>query len=50
MTGPNSSHPLPAHTASTAVADLGWRYLLGSLCTSVAVRSLAVMSGDVVPG
>jgi 4a-hydroxytetrahydrobiopterin dehydratase len=41
MTGPNSSHPLSAHTASTAVADLGWRYLLGNLCTSVAAPSLS---------
>lgn len=40
MTEPNSSRPLPAAAASAAVNDLGWRYLLGTLRTSVAVSSL----------
>jgi len=34
-----TSRPAPA--ASTAVADIGWRYLLGDLAVSVPVQSLA---------
>ena len=41
MTEPNSTEPLSAGAASAAVADLGWRYLLGTLCTSVPVPSLS---------
>ncbi|HEX4727855.1 MAG TPA: VOC family protein [Jatrophihabitans sp.] len=41
MTEPNSIEPLPASVASAAVTHLGWRYLLGTLCTSVPVRSLS---------
>jgi 4a-hydroxytetrahydrobiopterin dehydratase len=33
--------PLSRTAASTAVADIGWRYLLGDLAVSVPVRSLA---------
>jgi 4a-hydroxytetrahydrobiopterin dehydratase len=33
--------PLSRTAASAAVADLGWRYLLGDLAVSVPVRSLA---------
>lgn len=41
MTEPNPTKPLPASAASAAVSDLGWRYLLGTLATSVPVPSLA---------
>ncbi len=41
MTEPNSTRPLPASAASAAVNGLGWRYLLGTLCSSVPVPSLA---------
>lgn len=33
--------PLTRTAASTAVEALGWRYLLGALCTSVPVASMA---------
>ena len=33
--------PLSRTAASAAVQDVGWRYLLGTLCASVPVRSLA---------
>jgi 4a-hydroxytetrahydrobiopterin dehydratase len=36
--------PLSRTAASTAVADIGWRYLLGVLVVSVPVRSLAQAS------
>ena len=41
MTEPNPTKPLLASAASAAVSDLGWRYLLGTLATSVPVPSLA---------
>jgi 4a-hydroxytetrahydrobiopterin dehydratase len=41
VTEPNPTKPLPASTASAALSGLGWRYLLGTLCTSVPVPSLA---------
>lgn len=39
------AQPLSRQEASDAVGDLGWRYLLGSLCTSVPVSSLAAATG-----
>jgi 4a-hydroxytetrahydrobiopterin dehydratase len=36
--------PLSRTAASAAVADIGWRYLLGTLAVSVPVRSLAQAS------
>ena len=41
MTESNPIEPLSASAASAAVTDLGWRYLLGTLCSSVPVRSLS---------
>ena len=38
--------PLSRTAASAAVADIGWRYLLGTLAVSVPVRSLA-QAGEV---
>jgi 4a-hydroxytetrahydrobiopterin dehydratase len=37
---PNPTRPLPASAVSAAVGGLGWRYLLGTLCSSVPVPSL----------
>ena len=41
MTEPDLDAPLSRAAASAAVADVGWRYLLGELAASVPVRSLA---------
>jgi hypothetical protein len=41
VTGSDLDVPLSRTAASTAVADIGWRYLLGVLVVSVPVRSLA---------
>ncbi len=41
MTEPDLDAPLSRTAASAAVADIGWRYLLGDLAVSVPVRSLA---------
>jgi 4a-hydroxytetrahydrobiopterin dehydratase len=41
---PDLDAPLSRTAASAAVADIGWRYLLGTLNASVAVRSLAQAS------
>lgn len=41
MTEPNSIARLPASAVPASVNDLGWRYLLGTLCTSVSVPSLS---------
>jgi Glyoxalase-like domain len=41
---PDLDAPLSRTAASAAVADIGWRYLLGSLDASVPVRSLAQAS------
>jgi 4a-hydroxytetrahydrobiopterin dehydratase len=38
---PDPDTPLSRTAASAAVADIGWRYLLGTLAVSVPVRSLA---------
>ncbi len=35
------SEPLTRTAASAAVEGIGWRYLLGTLCTTVAVPGLA---------
>jgi 4a-hydroxytetrahydrobiopterin dehydratase len=40
VTRPDSTRPLSRTAATAAVAELGWRYLLANLCTSVAVPSL----------
>ncbi len=37
---PNADTPLSRTAASLAVQSVGWRYLLGTLCTSVSVGSL----------
>jgi 4a-hydroxytetrahydrobiopterin dehydratase len=37
----NMERTLSRQEASDAVSDLGWRYLLGTLCTSVPVTSLS---------
>jgi 4a-hydroxytetrahydrobiopterin dehydratase len=44
MTEPIVDTPLSRTDASEAVQDIGWRYLLGALCASVPVRSLAQAS------
>jgi len=41
MTETDPDAPLSRTAASAAVADIGWRYLLGTLAVSVPVRSLA---------
>ena len=41
---PDLDTPLSRSAASAAVADIGWRYLLGALVVSVPVRSLAQAS------
>jgi 4a-hydroxytetrahydrobiopterin dehydratase len=41
---PDLDAPLSRTAASAAVADVGWRYLLGGLAASVPVRSLAQAS------
>jgi 4a-hydroxytetrahydrobiopterin dehydratase len=41
---PHRDAPLSRTAASAAVADIGWRYLLGVLSVSVPVRSLAQAS------
>jgi 4a-hydroxytetrahydrobiopterin dehydratase len=41
MAEPDLDAPLSRTAASAAVADIGWRYLLGELAVSVPVRSLA---------
>jgi 4a-hydroxytetrahydrobiopterin dehydratase len=41
VTEPNPTSPLPAGAASAAMDGLGWRFLLGTLCSSVPVPSLA---------
>jgi pterin-4a-carbinolamine dehydratase len=43
---PDLDAPLSRTAASAAVADIGWRYLLGVLAVSVPVRSLA-QAGEV---
>jgi 4a-hydroxytetrahydrobiopterin dehydratase len=40
MTEPNGETPLSRTAASQAVRDIGWRFLLGTLCASVPVDSL----------
>jgi 4a-hydroxytetrahydrobiopterin dehydratase len=40
MAEPDLDAPLSRTAASAAVADIGWRYLLGALAVSVPVRSL----------
>jgi 4a-hydroxytetrahydrobiopterin dehydratase len=47
MTEPDSGVPLSRTAASAAVQDIGWRYLLGTFCASIPVRSLA-QAGEVV--
>jgi 4a-hydroxytetrahydrobiopterin dehydratase len=44
VTEPDLDTPLSRTAASAAVADVGWRYLLGTLAVSVPVRSLAQAS------
>ena len=44
MSEPDLDAPLSRTAASAAVAGIGWRYLLGVLAVSVAVRSLAQAS------
>jgi len=44
VTEPDLDTPLSRTAASAAVADTGWRYLLGTLAVSVPVRSLAQAS------
>jgi 4a-hydroxytetrahydrobiopterin dehydratase len=44
MAEPDLDAPLSRTAASAAVADIGWRYLLGALAVSVPVRSLAQAS------
>jgi 4a-hydroxytetrahydrobiopterin dehydratase len=44
MAEPDLDAPLSRTAASAAVADIGWRYLLGELAVSVPVRSLAQAS------
>jgi 4a-hydroxytetrahydrobiopterin dehydratase len=44
MTEPELDVPLSRAAASDAVADIGWRYLLGALAVSVPVQSLAQAS------
>ena len=44
VTEPDLDTPLSRTAASAAVADIGWRYLLGTLAVSVPVRSLAQAS------
>ena len=44
MTEPDLDAPLSRTASSAAVADAGWRYLLGTLALSVPVRSLAQAS------
>lgn len=46
MTEPDLGAPLSRTAASAAVQDIGWRYLLGTLCASIPVRSLA-QAGEV---
>lgn len=46
MTEPDPGAPLSRTAASAAVQDIGWRYLLGALCASIPVRSLA-QAGEV---
>jgi 4a-hydroxytetrahydrobiopterin dehydratase len=46
VTEPDLDTPLSRTAASAAVADIGWRYLLGTLAVSVPVRSLA-QAGEV---
>ena len=41
MTDPATDTPLTRTAASDAVQQAGWRYLLGTLCASVPVESLA---------
>jgi 4a-hydroxytetrahydrobiopterin dehydratase len=41
MAEPDLDLPLSRTAASAAVADIGWRYLLGALAVSVPVQSLA---------
>jgi 4a-hydroxytetrahydrobiopterin dehydratase len=41
MAEPDLDVPLSRTAASAAVADIGWRYLLGTLAVSVPVQSLA---------
>jgi 4a-hydroxytetrahydrobiopterin dehydratase len=41
MAEPDLDAPLSRTAASAAVADIGWRFLLGELAVSVPVRSLA---------
>src|ERR1700722_11952730 len=44
MAEPDLDAPLSRTAASAAVADIGWRYLVGELAVSVPVRSLAEAS------
>jgi len=44
MTEPSPDAPLSRTAASKAVADIGWSFLLGTLCVCVPVRSLAQAS------
>jgi 4a-hydroxytetrahydrobiopterin dehydratase len=44
VSAPDLDAPLSRTAASAAVADIGWRYLLGELAASVPVRSLAQAS------
>src|SRR5215469_7778966 len=46
MTEPDPAAPLSRTVASAAVQGIGWRYLLGTLCASIPVRSLA-QAGEV---
>jgi 4a-hydroxytetrahydrobiopterin dehydratase len=48
MAEPDLDAPLSRTAASAAVADIGWRYLLGALAVSVPVRSLAQASAVAV--
>jgi 4a-hydroxytetrahydrobiopterin dehydratase len=41
MIEPNDDTPLTRTAASEAVQDIGWRFLLGTLCASVPVTSLS---------
>jgi 4a-hydroxytetrahydrobiopterin dehydratase len=44
MAEPDLDAPLSRTAASAAVADIGWRYMVGELAVSVPVRSLAQAS------
>ena len=46
MSEPNAETPLSRTAASQAVQDIGWRFLLGTLCASVPVDSLT-QAGEV---